>query len=245
VVALLALAGPAFSVLADDDTAFGKVHWGTRRVPFTLRIGDNVDASWETYLKRGAKQWTKSDIVKMRIVGGSSSARTCGRTDGQVEVCNSDYGNTGWLGMTNIFFTGKHIYAATVKLNEYYFSQRQGQYNTRQARIHTMCHELGHAVGLPHPKNTSKSCVNDEIPLLETTLKPSAQDFKNLAKLYDHRDRDVTVRRGKASAASASVADPTISGAETGDDGRHTVTETRLPDGSTMVTFITWVDEGA
>jgi hypothetical protein len=242
ILSVLLLAGPAFSALADDFPPNSKYHWGTKRIPFTLRVGDNVDSGWDKYLKRGAKRWSQSGVVKMRVTKGGVNPNTCAATRGQVEVCSADYGPKGWLGVTKIAFSGKHITQATVQLNDYYF--RQSKYNNRKIRQHTMCHELGHALGLPHPKNNSKSCMNDDTDRLAETTKPLQSDFDRLLKVNDHRDRDITTRRAKAASAAGSIFDPaTIPNAEVSDDGRHTVTESRLPDGSTMVTIVTWVDE--
>ncbi len=242
IVVVLMVAGPSLSVLADDFGNKSKYHWGTKGIPFTLRVGDNVDANWDKFLKRAAKRWSRSGVVKMRITKGGVDPKTCRATKGQVEVCSASYGATGWLGLTRIAFSGKHITQATVQLNDYYF--REAQYNNRKIRQHTMCHELGHALGLPHPKNNSKSCMNDDTNRLAETTKPLKSDFDRLLKVNDHRDRDITIRKGKAMSAAGSIFDPAvIPNAEVSEDGLHTVTETRLPDGSTMVTIVTWVDD--
>ncbi|MBC9002950.1 MULTISPECIES: hypothetical protein [Micromonospora] len=36
----------------------------------------------------------------------SASPKTCKATAGRVEVCNSAYGNNGWLGIASISVTG-------------------------------------------------------------------------------------------------------------------------------------------
>lgn len=247
VIVALAIVGPALSALADEGGAFGKVHWGRKRTPFTLQVGSNVSSDWERYLNRYAKKWSKSRVVNYRVVDGNTKPKKCRPSNGMVEVCSAKYGTTGWIGITQLrFISGEHIVWATVKMNETYFRQKNGLYNTRNARLHTMCHELGHALGLAHPADESRSCVNDSLELLESTLAPSTQDFNNLDKMYDHRDSEVTVGRDKSRDRSATAFfDPAmISGLDVSEDGTHTVTETRLPDGSTVVTFITWAAEG-
>src|SRR6187401_2877596 len=77
---------------------------------------------------------------------GLSSARTCKPTLGRVEVCNSKYGNNGWLGIAQIWASGNHITQGTTKLNDTYFST--SRYNTTAWRNLVSCQEVGHDVGL-------------------------------------------------------------------------------------------------
>ena len=39
-----------------------------------------------------------------------------------MEVCNATYGNTGWLGVAQIWTSGSHIVQDTGKLNDTYFN---------------------------------------------------------------------------------------------------------------------------
>lgn len=223
----------------------GSRHWGTRRVPFVLQMGDNVDGSWQQYFRRAASQWSEADEVDMKIVNGGTTGRACEPTNGRVEVCNADYGNNGWLGLTRLYYDGDHFTRVTVQFNDFYFNQPGGEYNSRKARVHTACHELGHSLGLPHPPNSSGSCVNDSLDRIEDTLAPVRQNFEDLADLYDHRDRQQTVNRSAgATSSSDTFFDPTtIAGATRDGDVQHRVIDTPNGDGTGVVSFVTWVNQ--
>src|SRR3989344_8585733 len=76
-------------------------------------------------------------------------SRVCRATNGRVEVCNSKYGNNGWLGIAQIWVTGgEHITQGVVKLNDTYFNK--SPYNTPAWRNLVMCQEVGHTLGLGH-----------------------------------------------------------------------------------------------
>jgi len=251
VIACLALGAPvlheavAQSGAAPTGSGLGSRHWGTRRVPFVLSMGDNVDGSWKQYVRRAISQWSEADEVDMVLVDGGTTGRTCRPTNGRVEVCNADYGDTGWLGLTRLYYDGDHFTKVTVQFNDYYFNQSGGQYNTRKARVHTACHELGHSLGLPHPPNSSGSCVNDSLDLLEETLTPVRANFEDIADLYDHRDRQQTVNRSRgASAADTSFFAPeTLAGTQADGDVQHGVIDTPAGDGSGVLSYVTWVNQ--
>jgi hypothetical protein len=185
-----ALAGT--SVATDD--AFDRARWRNNDSNFRLKVGDNVDRKWDPLLRRAADQWSASPVVAMEVGNGSANRRECSPTEREVEVCSSKYGTNGNLGLTILRLDGNdYIQWAIVKLNDTYFDERGGEYNTQKARIHTVCHELGHALGLPHPPNNSRSCLNDSLRRLEETLKPGNQ---GLAALEDRYDRDRSSRSG-------------------------------------------------
>ena len=87
-------------------------------------------------------------MLDLRLVAGRAKGN-CKATAGRVEVCNSTYGNNGWLGIASISITGgTHITQGTVKLNDTYFNT--AQYNTPAWRNLVTCQEVGHTFGLDH-----------------------------------------------------------------------------------------------
>jgi hypothetical protein len=108
-------------------------------------------------------------------------------------VCNWRYGTqVSWLGLTRLYFNerGDHVNAATVMMNDSFF-EGNGQYNSDAARRHTLCHELGHTPGLDHV--STKSCMNDSQQAVFNNLVPINKDFRQLARIYKHKDTTTTV----------------------------------------------------
>jgi hypothetical protein len=196
VVAAALLAAPMASWLPNDANASrtpGHFHWARKQSQFTLQVGDNVDGGWNSMLTRVVSDWNKGDTVTFRVVSGATSQQECRERTGTVQVCNFRYGTQdGWLGLTRLYFNdrGDHIDAATVMMNDSFF-EANGQYNSESARRHTLCHELGHTPGLDHV--STKSCMNDSQQAVFNNLAPINRDFRQLERIYQHKDSTTTV----------------------------------------------------
>src|SRR3989338_8452069 len=116
------------AIFVSANHAWGGYHWARTSNPFTLKIGDNVSSTWDSYLATTSNDWSISSVLDTVIVPGQARAN-CKAIKGRVEICNKSYGNNGWLGVAQIWVnTSNHINQGTVKVNDTYFNT--STYNT-------------------------------------------------------------------------------------------------------------------
>ena len=105
-----------------------------------------LDPEWNEFFYMAVLEWDTGYPDSLTL---SSSTRdpdpACSEVSGKVKVCNGNYGATSWKGINEVHIDGSgYIYASTARLNDFYFNGNKGSMQ------YTMCHELGHAWGLPH-----------------------------------------------------------------------------------------------
>jgi hypothetical protein len=201
-VLLVSFAFIAFPAIASANHSWGGYHWARTSNPFTLKLGDNVSSAWDAYLGTTSSDWSLSDVLDTAIVAGRANPKNCRATSGRVEVCNSTYGNNGWLGVAQIWISGGHIVQGAVKLNDTYF--KTAAYNTPAWRNLVMCQEVGHTFGLDHQDETFGNqnlgtCMdytNDPDGALYNQLSnehPNQHDYDELGIIYSHLDSTTSV----------------------------------------------------
>lgn len=192
-VVLVLLALSAVPVFANH--AWGTYHWSTTSYPMPIKVGDNVTAVWDPYLTEAIADWNKSTKLALVKVAGSSNKR-CAAVAGRIEVCNSTYGQNGWLGLAQIWLSGGHITQGTAKMNDTYYAF--STYNTPGWRDLVMCQEVGHDFGLGHQdennNNTNLGSCMDYTAYPDgggtggalSNRAPNAHDYTLLESIYSH-----------------------------------------------------------
>ena len=234
----------ALTGTANATHSWGNYHWARSSNPFTLKVGDNVTSAWDSYLDTSNSQWSQSTVLNLTKVTGGTTGKLCKATVGRVEVCNSAYGQNGWLGLASISITGgTHITQGTVKLNDTYFAM--AQYNNPNERAHVMCQEVGHTLGLAHTSEdgSSQSTCMDYSQSPSSTA-PNAHDYSQLQSIYSHLDSSTTV--SSASKASANQVGNNRASwgreVERSADGRHSTFVREFRDGTAVVSEVTWAN---
>lgn len=242
--ALAALLTPS---AAQANHSWGGYHWARTANPFTIALGDNVNASWDSYLRVASADWTKSTVLDTKVVAGSVNPRTCRASAGKVQVCNAAYGNNGWLGIASISITGgTQITQGSVKLNDTYFAQ--AQCNTPAHRAMVTCQEIGDTLGLDHQDenftNPNLGTCMDYTNNPSTNQHPNKHDYDELVTIYSHLDSTSTVGsagaggQGKPQVGNdASTWGTRVAGSRA---SRYATYVRSLGGGQSVVTFVTW-----
>ncbi|MBI2984504.1 MAG: hypothetical protein HYY50_02670 [Candidatus Kerfeldbacteria bacterium] len=251
-ISLAALAVFAFATAASANHSWGPpYHWARTSNPFTLKVGDNVSSSWDFYLDTAIADWSQSSVLDMTKVAGGTRPKTCRPTAGRVESCSARYGNTGWLGIAQIWITGgEHITQGVVKVNDYYFSQPY--YNTAGWRSLVMCQEPGHTLGLGHQDENFNNdpiqphtCMDYFIPEANEIVHPNQHDYEQLEDIYSHLDTTTTISQAATSPRSwQSAQAPREWGREIhrSPDGQASVFVRDLGLGRRIVTHVFWAE---
>jgi hypothetical protein len=256
-----------FAVPALASHSWGGAHWA-RTSTLTIRVGDSVGSAWDTYLRAAAKDWSAPAILDLAVTTSNVAPSTCKPVYGRATACSYAYGRTGWLGLGQIWTSGKHIVQGTAKVNNTYFAQ--ARYNTPAWRRYVMCQELGHVLGLAHQDENSAnpnlgSCMDytsDPTGTLGTTgllsnLKPNAHDYRQIAAAHGHLDStQLSTTKVSASTSAAPAAEAERLGRGLGltrsSWGRAVAADARgrgrvfvrdLGGGAEVLTFVIWSEE--
>jgi hypothetical protein len=245
--AAVLLAGVAAPVLAGH--AWGNYHWKRTTSELTVPVGDNVNATWDSYLNTAIADWNQSTVINSPKVPGSSNPKNCRAVAGTIQVCNNRYGANGWLGLATIWLSGGHISQGTTKINDTYFNT--ASYNTPSWRALVMCQEVGHDYGLGHQdedfnSDATNSCM-DYTSLPGGNEHPDAHDYEQLLSIYNHTESGSSL----PSSASAAVGDSGDTPAEWGRavhfdrQGRPDYFVQDLGGGNRKITHVFWaIGEG-
>ena len=208
VLAALALTAVAAPALATHS--WNGYHWKRTGAEITVPVGDNVTAAWDGYLNTAIADWNQSTVINSPKVAGSSAPRQCRAVAGTIQVCNSTYGATGWLGIASIWLAADgHISQGTTKLNDTYFNT--AQYNTPSWKQLVTCQEVGHDYGLGHQDenfntDSTNSCM-DYTNLPAGNEHPDAHDYQQLLSIYNHTESPAALPSGGGASAGAESGD--------------------------------------
>lgn len=235
---------------AEANHSWNGYHWARTANPFTLKLGDNVSGPWNSMLQKASNDWSKSNVLDTTVVAGGTKPKSCRPTSGRVEVCSASYGNTGWLGLAQIWLSGSHIVQGVVKNNDYYFGSSSYAYNNSAEMQHVICQEIGHTFGLDH-QSTDGSSLNTCMDYYHNTsssdtksTSPNQHDYDELATIYAHLDTTTTVdtsAQGMPAAAPGANEDGTPIGASR---ERGSWYAQDLGGGRTLLTHIYWAATG-
>jgi hypothetical protein len=246
-------------------------HWARTSNPFTLQLGDNVDASWQSHLEKTSADWSSpllaakvngtagdldaqpyggNTVITTKVVPGTTDGRKCRPSAGTTQVCNAKYGANGWLGLAQIWLSGGHITQGVAKLNDTYFNT--SRYNNPNERLHVMCQEVAHTFGLGHTTEdgTSQNTCMDYFSNTGAnagdarSTEPNWHDFEQLDLIYSgHAEQG----SGAAAGASARFTPVWVRGAR--EDGtpigasaeRGRYYAQDLGDGRVLITHVHWI----
>lgn len=248
---VLFVAFAAFPSATSANHSWNGYHWARTSNPFTLKLGNNTSGTWTTHLATVSSDWSQSSVLDTVIVAGGTRPRNCRPTAGRDEVCNANYGNTGWLGVAQIWITGGvHITQGTVKNNDYYFGSSTYQYNNEAEKLHVICQEVGHTLGLDH-QSTDGSSLNTCMDYYHNTsdsdtlsTHPNQHDYDELVTIYTHLDTLTTVSSSTtnlpAFIANGDFSEPSTWGRLVSTNARSSTYERDFGAGRKVVTHVIW-----
>lgn len=244
----------SFASIASAHHSLGTYHWPRSSNPFSISLGDNVNKNWDSYLNTASADWSLSSVLDTQIVSRPGNQKSCRPILGEVKICNSKYGNTNWLGTAQVYVAGleNHITQAVVKLNDTYFSTPA--YDTVAWRNLTMCHEVGHTLGLDHQDedffNQNLGTCLDYTADPTTNQHPNYHDYDELYTIYSHLDLIGMVLPGvitqdtNLDSKLGENIDASSWGTAIAKDksGKDSVFEKDLGNGNKAITYVSWVE---
>jgi len=178
------------------------VRWATDGNGLQLEIWNAMEDKYDAHFETAIKNWDAGAPIDSLTLSTRKVAYDfeCPDVNGILKVCSGNYGATKWRGLNEVKLNSltKIIVSSVAKMNNYYLDTE-----SQEQRLYTLCHEVGHGLGLPHWDvdfyNRDLGNCMDYTIRPENNMKPSASNFDYLAQLYG----------GRTVATSSAVQTPT------------------------------------
>lgn len=180
----------SFGDLFNDDPQLGSnetIKWKSSFIQpnnggLNLKLVNVLDDTWQNEFNLAVADWNESPALTLTTERAAVD-HLCTRVDGVMIVCNGNFGDTGWVGINENSIQRNAIISSVSKMNEYYL--RNANFAHRRF---TMCHEIGHGLGLPHtdenPYNSNLGNCLDYTDDPEENLYPGEVNFNKVASMY-------------------------------------------------------------
>jgi len=263
-MAITAVVTTSMPALADNQ--WGSYRW--KEKPLTLEIVDNTTTDhhwWMGHLETANNDWdhggtperagwATEDAVEIFRSSGMNTA--CNPVSGNVQVCNDNYGNTGWLGIAQIWISrgkNKYIVAGVAKMNDFYHDK--SPYYSDSWRQLVMCQEVAHTFGLDHQDesfdNTNLGTCMDYTSNPSGNEHPNQHDYDQLEMMYTPSSEEepdgktCNPKSPKCQGADVPLETPGDWGRLVSGHGGIEIYEKELANGFRVITHVTWTLEHA
>jgi hypothetical protein len=175
-------AEPTFETIAIDQGVWAgffqdaSYPWVHVNAGLRLEVRSAVQDHWQPFVNEAVADWSGSNALELTMTRIDYQSQ-CFADVGFVKICNADYGDTGWKGLTLIYLRGSVVVASSIRLNDFYaMTEEWNQFNA--------CHQLGHAFGLTH--SNGDSCMTNSIRTEPTTGQqhPDQSNLNDLVGMY-------------------------------------------------------------
>lgn len=172
------------------DSQVEDVHWPHyySKTGLRLEIIDALEDHWQPAFHVVIENWSAFPMLDL-IVDKHKYDEPCDPFWAKLKICNKNFGDVGWRGMVQLYIRSGNVVASTIHFNDYYSIENGwDQY--------TICHQLGHAFGLPDSEGSNcMKFVNPETLFISTELR--SPDFSIGETLRDYYGEETGQRKLK------------------------------------------------
>lgn len=263
------IAGVAVAAIAPAlaSHSWSTYHWPSDGRELDLTVNLAITSQWNASVNGGIADWEDSRKLSFTTQTASGvNVKRCAPIYGQILMCNSAYGQRGWLGIASIWLLNGHIVQGTTQLNDSYFNM--AFYNTPAWRALVACQEIAHDFGLDHQDENFYNfnlgtCMDytvapagglyNGVDYGPSNEHPNDHDFDQIVDIYSHDDGTSAVPTIFGVREVGRPATPPVSSAPAGlgpsewgrairydRQGRPNVFEKILAPGQKVLTHVFW-----